>query len=154
MPRAKQKSAGAGRRRKDVPVKPHGSKAEAEAAMTAAEAVAVVVSCPDEAVATDTPLVDSDQAPPALMLPDCLDSSAAIEIKEMLLAQLGNSIVVDASQVRRVGVQSLQVLVAAARTWQRNGHGYRLENPSSEFLETIALVGLPREDLLLEGTHQ
>lgn len=158
MPRAKQKSAGAGRRRKEVPVKARGPKAEAATAMTATEADAVASSypdeTPDEAAATDTPAIVSEPAPPALMLPDCLDSSAAIEIKEMLLAQLGNSIVVDASQVRRVGVQSLQVLVAAARTWQRNGHGYRVENPSSEFLETIALVGLPREDLLLEGTHQ
>jgi anti-anti-sigma regulatory factor len=87
------------------------------------------------------------------MLPDCLDSSAAATIKEMLLARRGNALVVDASQVRRVGVQPLQVLVAAARTWQSDGQGYRLENPSPEFLETIALVGLPREDLLLEGNQ-
>jgi chemotaxis protein CheX len=153
MARTKPKSAGAGRRRKEVPAKARESKAEAETAMTATEANAAAVSYPEEA-ATDAPAVDSDQAPPAVMLPDCLDSSAAITIKEMFLAQRGNSIVVDASQVRRVGVQSLQVLVAAARAWQRDGHSYRLENPSSEFLETIALVGLPREDLLLEGTHQ
>jgi anti-anti-sigma regulatory factor len=154
MARAKPKSAGAGRRRKEVPAKAGEPKAESEAAMTATEENAVAVSGPEEAGATDAPAVDADQAPPALMLPDCLDSSAAITIKEMLLAQLGNSIVVDASQVRRVGVQSLQVLVAAARAWQRDGHSYRLENPSSEFLETIALVGLPREELLLEGTYQ
>ena len=154
MARTKPKSAGAGRRRKEVPAKAHESKAEAETAMTATEADAVAESYPEEAAATDMPAVDSDQASPALMLPDCLDSAAAITIKEMLLAQRGNSVVVDASQVRRVGVQSLQVLVAGARTWQRDGLGYRLENPSSEFLETIALVGLPREDLLLEGTHQ
>lgn len=88
-----------------------------------------------------------------MMLPDCLDSAAAGTIKEMLLAQRGNALTVDASQVRRVGVQSLQVLVAAAADWQRNGLNYRLENPSREFLETIALIGLPHQDLLLEG-HQ
>lgn len=154
MARAKPKSAGGPRRRKEVPAKARESKPEAETAMTATEANAAAVSCQEEAAATDALAVDSDQAPPALMLPDCLDSSAAITIKEMFLAQRGNSIVVDASQVRRVGVQSLQVLVAAARAWRGDGHSYRLENPSSEFLETIALVGLPREELLLEGTHQ
>jgi anti-anti-sigma regulatory factor len=102
--------------------------------------------------ATASPIVE-DQLSQPLILPDCLDSTAAITIKEMLLTQRGNAIAVDASQVRRVGVQSLQVLVAAARSWQRDGVSYRLENPSSEFLETIALVGLPHQELLLEG-HQ
>jgi anti-anti-sigma regulatory factor len=72
----------------------------------------------------------------------------------MLLAERGNAIVVDASEVRRVGVQSLQVLVAAARTWTSEGHSYRLTNASTELLEAVALIGLPHEDLLLEGSDQ
>lgn len=154
MPRAKHKSAGAGRRRKEAPVKAREPKAEAETAMAATDVSAGSASYPEEPTAAEMPSIGSDEASSALMLPDCLDSSAAAAIKEMLLAQRGNAIVIDASQVRRVGVQSLQVLVAAARTWQVDGQSYRLENLSSEFLETIALVGLPREDLLLEGTHQ
>lgn len=154
MPRAKQKAGGTSRRRKEAPaVKADHSMAELEAATTVTDVNALAAFHPDEAVATELSPIAQDQAAPALMLPDCLDSAAAITIKEMLLGQRGNAVAVDASQVRRVGVQSLQVLVAAARTWQRDGLSYRLENPSPEFLETIALVGLPRQDLLLEG-HQ
>jgi chemotaxis protein CheX len=87
-------------------------------------------------------------------LPDCLDSAAAPSIKDMLLARRGNAIVVDASQVRRVGIQSLQVLIAAARTWQADEQSYRVRGASADLLETIALIGLPHEDLLLEGSHQ
>jgi chemotaxis protein CheX len=88
----------------------------------------------------------------AVMLPECLDSAAASAVKEMLLARRGSPLVVDASQVRRVGAQSLQVLIAAARTWQADGQSYRLTNSSTELLDTLTLIGLPRESLLLEGT--
>ena len=147
MPRAKQKPVGAGRRRKAAPAaEADNSTAGAEAVTATMDVAAVDAFHPEDAAVTE-------RSPTALMLPDCLDSAAAITIKEMLLSQRGNALAVDASQVCRVGVQSLQVLVAAARTWQQDGLSYRLENPSPEFLETIALVGLPRQDLLLEG-HQ
>lgn len=88
----------------------------------------------------------------AVMLPECLDSAAASAVKDMLLARRGSPLVVDASQVRRVGAQSLQVLIAAARTWQADGQSYRLTNSSAELLDTLTLIGLPRDSLLLEGT--
>lgn len=153
MPRVKHKSASVSHRRKKAPAKAGNSKAEAEIVTSTTNTNAVAASPPEDATTTEMPLDEPDRAALALMLPDCLDSSAAATIKEMLLARRGNALVVDASQVRRVGVQPLQVLVAAARTWQSDGQGYRLENPSPEFLETIALVGLPREDLLLEGNQ-
>jgi anti-anti-sigma regulatory factor len=152
MPRAKHKTAGDQRRRKATPPKARSPMAQAEVVTAEADS--------QEAVFAETAITEKAEAftfgteSSALMLPDCLDSSAAADIKGMLIANRGNAIVVDASQVRRVGVQSLQVLVAAARTWQGDGQSFRLENPSSEFLETIALIGLPREDLMLEGTHQ
>lgn len=90
----------------------------------------------------------------ALTLPENLDSAAAAAVKDMLMARRGTALVVDASQVRRAGMQSLQVLVSAARTWQADGKSYSLTNSSSELLDTVALIGLSREDLLLEGTMQ
>lgn len=154
MSRIKQKSVGAKRRGKkaasanvDNPM----LAPEAEATMT--EAAGAIAFAQDDMSIAASPSDAHDDVSPSLMLPDCLDSAAAITIKEMLLSERGKAITVDASQVRRVGVQSLQVLVAAARAWQHDGLSYRLENPSSEFLETIALIGLPHQDLLLEG-HQ
>ncbi len=87
----------------------------------------------------------------ALVLPEALDSSSVSGIKELLLARRGESIVVDAGQVRRTGMQAVQVLISAAKTWQADGKSYVLSNPTQEFLDTLALVGLSREQLLVEG---
>jgi anti-anti-sigma regulatory factor len=87
----------------------------------------------------------------ALVLPDCLDSAAAPAVRDALLALRGRPLVVDASQVRRTGAQSLQVLIAAARTWAADGLHYTVTKPSYELLGTMSLIGLAQEDLQIEG---
>ncbi len=89
--------------------------------------------------------------PSALVLPESLDSSAAADIRDLLLAHRGSPLVVDAGQVRRTGMQAVQVLIAAARTWRADGHSYAVTNPTTEFLDTLTLVGLSREHVLVEG---
>ncbi|MBS0253092.1 MAG: STAS domain-containing protein [Proteobacteria bacterium] len=86
-----------------------------------------------------------------LVLPETLDSACAITVKNMLLERRGSPLVVDAGQVRRTGMQAVQILIAAARTWQADGQSYAVTNPSSEFLDTITLVGLTREQISFEG---
>jgi anti-anti-sigma regulatory factor len=138
MARAKAKtvaeSAGAKRRSRKSPSKAAGKSMKVKSE-----------------VASD--FVEASEAGPsdAFVLPDSLDSSSASGIKDHLVARRGAPLVVDAGQVRRVGVQALQVLIAAAQTWQGDGHSYVVTNPSSELLGTLALVGLSREHLLLEG---
>lgn len=154
MPRAKQKTAASGRKRKPNPKKSSKVKAkanEAAALELPGNANSSEINIGAEETA-EIAVAESDSQ--ALMLPDCLDSSAVATVRDMLLARRGNAIVVDASQVRRVGAQSLQVLIAAARTWQADGHSYRVTNSSPELLDTIALVGLAHEDLMLEGSSQ
>lgn len=151
MPRAKQKAAADGGRPKA------GTGKSAKAKTKPRRAVGAKARA--KAKAKAMPMVEIDEPAPvasstALMLPDCLDASAAAAVKDMLLARRGNALIVDASQVRRVGAQSLQILVAAARTWQADGMSYCVTNSSSELLDTIALIGLSREDLMLEGTLQ
>ncbi len=85
-------------------------------------------------------------------LPDSLDSASAASIQELLLARRGSPLVVDAGQVNRVGVQALQVLIAAAQTWRADGQSYKVTNASSELLETIALIGLSADQFMLEGS--
>jgi anti-anti-sigma regulatory factor len=48
-------------------------------------------------------------------------------------------------------MQAVQVLLAAAKTWRADGQSYAITNPAAEFLDTVALVGLSREHLLIEG---
>jgi anti-anti-sigma regulatory factor len=86
-----------------------------------------------------------------LVLPEALDSASAGGIKEQFLTRRGSSLTVDAGQVRRAGIQAVQILIAAARTWQADGQSFVVTNATSEFLGTLALVGLSREDLLVEG---
>lgn len=143
MSRRKQKATAASGRSKSSA----GASAKAKAKprkTAAAEAKSIAMAEIAEA--------PSEPSSATLMLPDCLNSSAAVAVKEMLLARRGNALVVDASQVRRVGAQSLQILIAAARTWQSDGQNYCVANSSSELLDTIALIGLSREDLVLEGS--
>jgi chemotaxis protein CheX len=91
------------------------------------------------------------EALPIVTLPETLDSASAAGIRDQLLARRGTPIVVDAGQVRRTGMQAVQVLLAAARTWQADGQSYAVTNSSSEFLDTLALVGLSRDHILVEG---
>lgn len=86
-----------------------------------------------------------------LVLPETLDSACAMSVKNMLLERRGSPLVVDAGQVRRTGMQAVQILIAAARTWEADGLSYAVTNPSNEFLDTITLVGLTREQIFLEG---
>jgi len=140
MPRAKSKRGAAGTGPKLQPAAEKKAKGKGKAQ---AKAVVLAVEPQPEVLLQSS----------ALVLPDCLDSSAAFAVKDLLLARRGSALVVDASQVRRIGAQSLQVLVAAAQTWQADGVSYHVESPSPEFLDTIALIGLTREALLLEGAQ-
>jgi anti-anti-sigma regulatory factor len=159
MPRATRKSAGSKSRRKPA------SRAKADAAadqlpeileaVETSQMDGVELTAPDDTITeADTSATPPESASECLMLPDCLDASAAFELKETLQARRGNALVIDASQVRRVGVQSLQILVASARTWQSDGQSYRVTNSSSELLDAITLIGLPHEELRLEGFQQ
>jgi chemotaxis protein CheX len=84
-------------------------------------------------------------------LPEALDSSSAGAIRQQLLAHRGSPLVIDAGQVRRTGMQAVQVLLAAAQTWRGDGQSYVVTNSTNEFLDTLALVGLSRQRLSIEG---
>lgn len=159
MPRATRKSAGSKSRRK--PANHAKTKATADQsreillAVETSQMDGADVTAPDETIAeVDMPAHQPEIASECLMLPECLGASAATELKEMLQARRGSTLVIDASQVRRVGVQSLQILVASARTWQSDGQRYRVTNSSSELLDAITLIGLPHDELRLEGFQQ
>ncbi len=103
-----------------------------------------------EMAAEESPGIDAATSG-QMVLPENLDFSAATELRGLLLARRGAPLAVDAGQVRRTGMQAVQILLAAAKTWQADGQSYAVTNPASEFLDTIALVGLSREHLLIEG---
>jgi len=76
-----------------------------------------------------------------LALGHSLDMTAAGPLASGLLERRGHPIEVDASQVRRIGGQCLQVLLSARSTWLADGQDFSIVNASSEFAEGVALMG-------------
>lgn len=85
---------------------------------------------------------------PSLALADTLDVNAAGPLTHALLEMRGHAIALDASSVRRIGGQCLQVLISAQNTWAADGQAFEILDPSSDFLDGIALLGAHR---LCEG---
>lgn len=75
-----------------------------------------------------------------MQLPQMLDLSAAAPLQQTLLAARGSPIVIDASQVERLGALCLQVLLAAKATWRADGHAFAIAAPSAAFLEGVRLM--------------
>ena len=86
-------------------------------------------------------------SPRLLGLPETLDLPAAAPLAESLLKCVGEDLVLDASEVRRLGGSCLQVLLSAARTWSAEGDALTLDRPSPQFVEDLRLFGLTAENL-------
>jgi chemotaxis protein CheX len=89
-------------------------------------------------------MADSEHAAAAaLKLGETLDILAVASLKSDLIALRGRDLTIDASDVRRVGGQCLQVLLSATATWAADGHALTLSSPSSDFVEGVTLLGAP-----------
>ena len=77
----------------------------------------------------------------ALLLPDVLDMRAAAPLAAGLLERRGCEVELDASNVRRLGGQCLQVLLAAHACWKADDLPFRVVSPSTGFSEGLALLG-------------
>jgi len=76
-----------------------------------------------------------------LTLGDALDMTAAGPLVQELLGLRGQPISLNASGVRRVGGQCLQVLLSAQATWAADGQTFKIVDPSPEFADGLALMG-------------
>jgi chemotaxis protein CheX len=77
-----------------------------------------------------------------LVLPEVLDLKAAAGLHASFTARRGQDLSIDASQVRRLGGQCLQVLLAAVTAWKTDGRLLAFDNPSESFVQSIALFGV------------
>lgn len=88
-----------------------------------------------------------------VQLPEVMDLTAASPLAQSLLSHRGSELSVDASRVRRVGTQCLQVLLAAVATWKADGVRLCLEKPTEEFLEGSRLLGIRVDQDLAAPEH-
>lgn len=76
-----------------------------------------------------------------MTLDPVLDLRAAASLKESLLAVRGEDVVLDASEVQRLGGQCLQVLLSAKRTWGVDGRIFTISPQSQSFATSLKLFG-------------
>jgi chemotaxis protein CheX len=84
---------------------------------------------------------DETQLGTRLSLPEVLDTAAAGQLLNDLIAARGQPLVLDASASRRIGGQCLQVLLSARSTWAADNLALRIADPSQDFLDGLALLG-------------
>jgi len=96
---------------------------------------------PDDSA--DHEAAETQADPTGLKLDASLDMRAASGLAGALLGMRGMDLEVDASEVRRIGGQCLQVLLSAHATWASENHALRIINPSNEFIEGVTLLGAP-----------
>ena len=76
-----------------------------------------------------------------MRLPEMLDLNAAEPLRQALVEHRGRPLVLDGSQVSRLGGLCLQVLVAAQKTWAKDGQAFRIERCSLELQQQLDLFG-------------
>ena len=84
---------------------------------------------------------------PRLQLAEILDRAAAAPLLVELMARRGHELTVDASPVRRIGGQCLQVLMSAAATWSQDGVAFAVTCASPEFAAGVAQFGVDSKNL-------
>ena len=84
---------------------------------------------------------------PRLQLAEILDRAAATPLLGELTARRGHALTVDASAVRRVGGQCLQVLMSAAATWSQDAVTFAVTSASPEFIAGVRQFGVDSDSL-------
>ncbi|MDB5454224.1 MAG: hypothetical protein JWO33_2802 [Caulobacteraceae bacterium] len=78
-----------------------------------------------------------------IVLPKAMSLTAAAPLASRLTSLQGAPIVLDASQVERLGGLCLQVLLSASVTWRAAGVPFEIDKPSSAFTEAWTLFAAP-----------
>lgn len=83
-----------------------------------------------------------------LALAPVLDLNEASALHAKLLELRGNGVEIDASAVERVGALCVQVLMAAAKTWDEDKQPFTLTTMSDAFTKTTQLIGVDVDRLM------
>jgi chemotaxis protein CheX len=87
-------------------------------------------------------MASKNTARKTLKLAPVLDLNEATALHEKLLALRGAAVAIDASAVERVGALCIQVLMAAARSWEEDHSSFTFAKVSDAFVKTTQLIGV------------
>lgn len=82
-----------------------------------------------------------------MQLPEVIDLNGLQQLAGEFLSFRGNDLLADASQVRRIGGQGIQVILSALATWREDGMKLRVGSPSKAFNDAIDVLGIDRAEL-------
>jgi len=83
-----------------------------------------------------------------LSLEKVLDLNEASALHTKLMALRGHDVSIDAASVERAGALSLQVLMAAAKTWEQEKHSLTFSKMSEPLAKTMQLIGMNYDHML------
>ncbi|QRM54205.1 STAS domain-containing protein [Sinorhizobium sp. BG8] len=89
-----------------------------------------------------------------LSLAPVLDLNEATALHEKLMGLRGSNLVIDASAVERVGALCAQVLMAGAKSWERDKHSFTIGKVSEPFMKTMQLIGMNVDHMLSKESQQ
>jgi chemotaxis protein CheX len=90
----------------------------------------------------------------SISLAAVLDLNEASTLRTRLLALRGSNVVIDASGVERVGALCVQVIMAAAKTWNEDKLSFTFSKVSDAFQKTMQLIGVDIDHLLAKEIRQ
>lgn len=76
-----------------------------------------------------------------------LDTAQAGAMATSILQHAGQDLALDASEVTHVGAMGLQVMRAAAKSWQASGHTLTISGLSNDCTDQLQLLGFSPESL-------
>lgn len=79
---------------------------------------------------------------PVLVLDEMLNLAAARPLAEALASARGTDLALSVANVRHLGAQCGQLLLAGAKAWQADGHVFQIIDKTPEFDEGVRLLGL------------
>jgi chemotaxis protein CheX len=85
---------------------------------------------------------NGSDTPSILKLPENMDLNAVSAMHNQLGELKGNPVEIDASDVRKVGAQCAQVLLAAKKSWDADGKEFLIGPVSEAFETTLKLLGI------------
>lgn len=86
-----------------------------------------------------------------MYLPEILETASAPDLLEQLKTHSGD-ILLDGSQVKRLGGRCFEILLSARKTVVLRNKRFAIRNPSPELKNALTLMG--GESLLTEGNVQ
>ncbi|MCC5959283.1 MAG: STAS domain-containing protein [Rhodobacteraceae bacterium] len=87
---------------------------------------------------------------PELKLPEVLDQRGAQIVATQLLDRLEQDLVLDATDVRRLGGAGLEMLISAQHQWQEDCKQFEIRNWSPAILKVLEVMGVDPQSLRVE----